>query len=111
MGNQYLSLQLDTDLFTVAQTRRKHRFFFSLVKNLAFCVLADARTWGSFLCPDILHCSNLPSSAAPLHRAAPHNAQMVAIVLPRLLPRRIEQEALLCVPEGQEAWLTDAEPT
>lgn len=35
---------------------------------------------------------------------------MVAIVLPRPLPRSVEQEALLCVPEGQEAWLTIAEP-
>lgn len=35
---------------------------------------------------------------------------MVAIVLPRPLPRSAEQEALLCMPEGQEAWLTGAEP-
>lgn len=36
---------------------------------------------------------------------------MVAIVLPRPLPRSAEQEALLCMPEGQEAWLTGAEPS
>lgn len=65
----------------------------------------------SFWCPDIPHCSNLPSSAAPLHRAGPHNAQMVAIVLPRPLPHSIEEEALLCMPKGQEAWLTSAEPS
>lgn len=74
-------------------------------------LFAAAGTQSSFWCPDIPHCSNLPSSAAPLHRAGPHNAQMVAIVLPRPLPHSVEQEALLCVPEGQEAWLTNAEPS
>lgn len=83
------------------------------VKNSLFCALAAAAgTQSSLWCPDIPHCSNLPSSAAPLHRAGPHNAQMVAIVLlPRPLPHHTEQEALLCMPEGQEAWLTNAEPS
>lgn len=35
---------------------------------------------------------------------------MVAIVLPGPLPRSVEQEALLCMPKGQEVWLTAAEP-
>lgn len=73
-------------------------------------LVAAAETHSSLWCPDISHCSNLPSSAAPLHRAAAHNAQMVAIVLPGPLPRSVEQEALLCMPKGQEVWLTAAEP-
>lgn len=36
---------------------------------------------------------------------------MVAIVLPCPLPHSIEQEALLYMPKGQEAWLTSAEPS
>lgn len=36
---------------------------------------------------------------------------MVAIVLPRPRPHSVEQEALLCMPEGQEALLTIAEPS
>lgn len=83
---------------------------FPRVKNSPLCARASAGTRSSLWCPDIPHCCNLPSSAAPLHRAGPHNAQMVAIVLPRPLPHSVEQEALLCMPEGQEAWLTSAEP-
>lgn len=84
---------------------------FPFIKNSPVCALVAAGTQISLWCPDILHCSNLPSFAAPLHRAGPHNAQMVAIVLPRPLPRSTKQEALLCMPEGQEAWLTGAEPS
>lgn len=80
------------------------------VKNSPFSALAAAGTQSSFWCPDLPHCSNLPSSAALLHRAGPHNAQMVAIVLlPHPLPHSVEQEALLCMPEGQEDRLTNAE--
>lgn len=69
------------------------------------CCCRDPEFFFSW-CPVLPHCSNLPSSAAPLHRACPHNAQMVAIVLLCPLPHSVEQEALLCMPEGQEDWLT-----
>lgn len=94
-----------TDLLIGARSPRKPHYCFPL------CALAAAATQSSLWCPDFPHCSNLPSSAAPLHRAGPHNTQMVAIVQPRPLPQSVEQEALLCMPEGQEAWLTDPEPS
>ena len=85
---------------------------FSLEKNCPFCILAAAGTPSSLWCSNLSHCSNLPSSEAPLHRVVLHNAQMVAIVLlPCPLPHSVEQEALLCMPEGQETWLTNAEPS
>jgi len=81
-----------TDLFNGAHSLRKPHF--PLVKNSSFCARAAAGTQRSFWCPDIPHCFNLPSSTAPLHRASPHNAQMVAIVLPRPLPHSVK---LCCV--------------
>lgn len=57
---------------------------------------AAAGTQSFFWCPDSpLLLFQLPSSAAPLHRAGAHNAQMVAIVWPCPLPHRRQQEALL----------------
>lgn len=93
------------------KTKTESVLFYPM-KNGSFSALVAAGIQSFFFwCPDHSHCSNLPSSAAPLHRAGPHNAQMVAIVLPRPLPHSVEQEALLCMPEGQEAWLTNAEPS
>lgn len=106
----YFSGKLHRSIYWCAELKEA-TLLFPLVKNGPFCALAAAGSQSSLWCPDIPHCSNLPSSAAPLHRAGPHNAQMVAIVLPRPLPHSVEQEALLCMPEGQEAWLTNAEPS
>lgn len=55
------------------------------------------------------YCSNLPSSAALPFGAGPHNAQMVAIVMPCPFLQTAWQEALLCTREGQEARLTMGE--
>lgn len=52
-----------TDLLIGARSPRKPHYCFPL------CALAAAATQSSLWCPDFPHCSNLPSSAAPLHRA------------------------------------------
>ena len=93
--------------YTAVFTGEETTLLFSLVKNIPLCAPAAAGTL-QLWCPALPHCFNLPSPAAPPHGAGRHNAQMVAIVLPRPLLHSVEQEALLCMPEGQEAWLTIA---
>lgn len=100
------------DVFIGVQSLRKPLHCFLFAKNISLWVPGAAAAAGTQIwCPDLPYCSHLPSSAALLHRAGPHNAQMVAIVLlPCPLPPSVEQEAFLCMPEGQEAWLTTVEP-